>query len=87
MRDNISSKRIRPRIESIYFVLGNKLRALRKKRKLSLAAVASHTMPRITPSSIANIENGAQRITLHSFEGIAKALGTTMSSILRDIKS
>lgn len=87
MKANISNstKRIRPRIESIYFVLGDKLRSLRKERKLSLSDVAKYTMPRVTSSSIANIENGAQRVTIHGLEGIAKALGTTMSTILKDI--
>lgn len=72
--------RFRPRIEAMYFVLGRRIRSLRKQNNLTLAYIGSHA--KLTPTCIANIEAGAQRVTVHALCEIAKALGTTAGELL-----
>jgi len=64
-------------VEPVYTRFGHELQRLRRQRKLSQADLARLVDPsgeRLSRSSIANIENGKQRVALHLFLELARAL-------------
>ena len=67
---------IRP-VEPVYARFGHELQRLRRQKKLSQADLARLVDPsgdRLGRSSIANIENGKQRVALHLFLELARVL-------------
>src|SRR4051812_44934255 len=64
-------------VEPVYVRFGHDLQRLRRQRKLSqadLARLVDPTGERLSRSSIANIENGRQRVALHLLLDLALAL-------------
>jgi transcriptional regulator with XRE-family HTH domain len=66
--------------EAIYRVFGRKLRDLREAKGIPQAELA--TLSGLTRSSIANIENGKQRILLHQLFKFAEALGVPIDVLI-----
>lgn len=60
--------------------LGERIFSLRKEKKLSQAQLAS--MASLDRSFISEIENGQKNISVITLEKIAKALETSMGSLL-----
>jgi transcriptional regulator with XRE-family HTH domain len=72
-------------VEPVYARFGRELQRLRKQRRLSQAALARLVDPsghRLSRSSIANIENGKQRVALHLFLELARALKVDARELL-----
>lgn len=64
-------------VEPVYARFGHDLQRLRRQRKLSQADLARLVDPsgdRLSRSSIANMESGKQRVALHLFLDLARAL-------------
>ena len=61
--------------------LGENLRKLRLKKKLSQGDLAKSL--NVDRAYISNIENGRMNPTLSTFEKISKALGVSISELLR----
>ncbi len=79
MKANTYKKRFRPKLEPLYFVIGRRIRSLRKQQSLTLFYIGK--CAGLTPTCIANIEAGAQRVTVHALLEIAKALETTICDL------
>lgn len=60
--------------------LGERIFSLRKAQKLSQADLAA--MASLDRSFISEIENGQKNISVGTLEKIAKALGTSMGSLI-----
>lgn len=64
-------------VEPVYARFGHDIQRLRRQRKLSqtdLARLIDPSGDRLSRSSIANIENGKQRVALHLLLDFARAL-------------
>lgn len=70
------------RIEPFYEVLGSKIQEVREERKMTQAKLGRSLIPEATRASIANIENGKQRVLLHTFIQLTKALDVDMRALL-----
>ena len=70
--------------EAIYRVFGRKLRELRDKKGIPQEELA--TLSGLTRSSIANIENGKQRVMLHHLVRFAEALRVDVGSLVPALK-
>jgi transcriptional regulator with XRE-family HTH domain len=68
--------------DEFYIAAGKRIRTVREARGLSQATLAQRIG--FTRSSVANLEAGRQRITLHLFVLIARALGTEPDILLPD---
>jgi transcriptional regulator with XRE-family HTH domain len=68
--------------DEFYIAAGRRIRTVREGRGLSQAILAQRIG--FTRSSVANLEAGRQRITLHLFVLIAKALGVNPDALLPD---
>jgi transcriptional regulator with XRE-family HTH domain len=68
--------------DEFYIAAGKQVRTVREDRGLSQATLARRIG--FTRSSVANLEAGRQRITLHLFVLIAKALGIEPAMMLPD---
>ena len=66
--------------EDVYRVFGNRLRQLREAKHMRQEELA--TMSSLSRSSIANIENGKQRVLLHHLLHFANALDIQLNSLL-----
>ena len=66
--------------EAIYRVFGRRLRELRDRRNLPQEELA--TLSGLTRSSIANIENGKQRVLLHQLVQFAEALQVDLGALI-----
>lgn len=62
--------------------LGERVRSLRRRRRLTLTALAEQA--RVSASMISDIERGAKAPTVLVLDRIATALGTTIARLLRD---
>src|SRR5215831_15612728 len=62
--------------------LGERIRVLRQRRKMTLSALAE--LSRVSNSMISDIERGAKAPTVLVLDRIATALGTTIARLLRD---
>ena len=69
-----------PDSERLYELVGQRIGRIRNEAKLSQTALAKRC--RLTRGSIANIELGNQRATLHTLWMIAEALDVEPSSLL-----
>lgn len=66
--------------EAIYRMFGRRLRELRDERGIAQEELA--TFSGLTRSSIANIENGKQRVLLHQLVLFAEALHTNVGALI-----
>jgi transcriptional regulator with XRE-family HTH domain len=66
--------------EAIYRIFGRRLRELRDGRGIAQEELA--TLSGLTRSSIANIENGKQRVLLHQLVQFAEALHTNVGELI-----
>jgi len=64
----------------VYKTMGRLIRARRKQLKLSQSTLAERV--RLTRTSITNIEQGRQKIQIHTLWDIAKALDIHASALL-----
>lgn len=60
--------------EPYYQRLGRRIRQAREDAGLTQAGLAELLDPPLTRAAIANIESGKQRVLLHTFEQISRAL-------------
>ena len=72
--------RRRPDSERLYELVGQKVERQRREAKLSQTQLAQRCG--LARGSIANIESGNQRPTLHTLWSLADALGVDMRSLL-----
>jgi len=68
-------------IEPFYGALGAKIQEARGA-KMTQAQLGRSLTPQSTRASIANIENGKQRVLLHTFVQLAKVLDVDMKDLL-----
>lgn len=61
-------------LEPFYEELGRRIAKLRAERGLSQEALGQAMTPRMTRASVANIENGKQRVLAHTFVELATLL-------------
>ena len=69
-------------IEPFYETLGKKIQEAREMQKMTQAQLGKSLTPPSTRASIANIENGKQRILLHTFVQLTKALNVDMEDLM-----
>lgn len=67
-------------MEEFYREFGARLRSTREAAGLSQAELSARV--RLSRPTVANIELGNQRVTLHKFVALATALGASPSSLL-----
>ena len=72
--------RRRPETERLYEIVGQKVERRRREAKLTQAQLAR--LCGLARGSIANIENGNQRPTIHTLWDLAEALEVDMRSLL-----
>jgi transcriptional regulator with XRE-family HTH domain len=66
--------------ESIYRVFGRRLREVRERQHMPQQELA--TLSGLTRSSIANVENGKQRVLLHHLIKFAEALHVNVAALI-----
>jgi transcriptional regulator with XRE-family HTH domain len=66
--------------EGLYKAVGQRIRRIREERQLTQAELAS--LVSLTRSSITNIEQGRQKLLLHTLYDIATALAVKPSDLL-----
>jgi transcriptional regulator with XRE-family HTH domain len=71
--------------EAIYAVFGRHLKELREKRKMAQEELA--TLSGLTRSSIANVENGKQRVLLHQVVQFAEALNVKFDDLIPTLRT
>jgi len=69
-----------PNQQFFYKTVGRKVRQEREKRGLTQEALGS--LVSLTRASVTNIENGRQKILLHTLIGLAAALKVSASDLL-----
>lgn len=72
-------------MEPVYARFGQELRSLRRQKKLSqhdLARLLDPIGERLGRTSISNIEKGRQRVSLHLFLALARALDVDPADLL-----
>jgi len=70
------------KIEPFYEILGSKIQEAREERKITQAQLGLRLNPPSTRASIANIENGKQRVLVHTFVQLAKALAVDIQELM-----
>ncbi len=70
------------RIEAFYEALGSNIQAARDRVKMTQAQVGLALVPPSTRASIANIENGKQRVLVHTLVQLARALETKVEKLI-----
>ena len=71
------------KIEAVYGAVGQRIRYIREVLGITQETLAKKVG--LTRVSINNIENGNQRITLHTIENVANALNTTPKHMLKGL--
>jgi transcriptional regulator with XRE-family HTH domain len=69
-------------IEPFYLELGRRLQGAREKAGLSQQDVANQLSPPVTRASIANIENGKQRVLCHTLMDLGRILDTPVANLM-----
>ncbi len=67
-------------MEAIYVSTGRRIKRLREQKDMSQAALGKRI--KLRRSSVANMENGRQRIGLHQLVVIGRVLGTTPAALI-----
>jgi transcriptional regulator with XRE-family HTH domain len=73
-------------IEPFYEALGAKIQEWRGARKMTQAQLGLVLKPPSTRASIANIENGKQRVLVHTLVQLAKALEVEIHALLPPVQ-
>lgn len=69
-------------LEPFYEELGKRVQGFRKRAKLTQADLGARLRPPLTRASVANIENGKQRVLTHTAVELAGALNVTVDELL-----
>lgn len=70
------------KIEPFYIALGRRIHAVRDRVGLSQQDLGRRLTPPVTRASIANIENGKQRVLSHTLVGLCEALSVSLTELL-----
>lgn len=70
------------KIEAFYEALGSNIQGARDRLKMTQAQLGSSLVPPSTRASIANIENGKQRVLVHTLVQLSKALKTEIEMLI-----
>ena len=70
------------KIEAFYVALGSNIHAARDRLKMTQAQLGGALVPPSTRASIANIENGKQRVLVHTLVQLARALETEVVKLI-----
>jgi transcriptional regulator with XRE-family HTH domain len=70
------------KIEAFYEALGSNIQGARDRLKMTQAQLGLSLMPPSTRASIANIENGKQRVLAHTLIQLSKALETEVVKLI-----
>ncbi len=70
------------KIEPFYTVLGPKIQKARERKKMTQAQLGRCLTPPTTRASIANIENGKQRVLAHTFLQLARAVDIDIKELM-----
>lgn len=70
------------RIEPFYEALGQKIQKIRDHRKMTQAQLGLLLDPPSTRASIANIENGKQRVLAHTLSQLARVLEVEVAELV-----
>ncbi len=73
------------KVEEIYLVLGERIRAFRRQCDLTQDAFSDAVG--LSRASIANIESGRQRIYLHDLDRMAEIFGMKLGDLIGDPQS
>jgi len=73
------------KIEEIYFVLGERIRAFRRQCDLTQEEFSDQVG--LSRASIANIESGRQRIYLHDLDRMSEIFGIKLGDLIGDPQS
>jgi transcriptional regulator with XRE-family HTH domain len=73
---------MRKKIEPFYEGLGLKIHGIREKRNMTQAQLGLSLDPPSTRASIANIENGKQRVLAHTLSQLARSLGVEVAELV-----
>jgi transcriptional regulator with XRE-family HTH domain len=68
--------------EEFYELLGRRIEDARRKKGLTQSALGSRLKPPHTRASISNIEQGTQRMLVHTLIQLSDALGLTPTDLL-----
>ena len=69
-------------IEPFYEALGLRIQKARAHKKMTQAQLGLSLKPPSTRASIANIENGKQRVLIHTFVQLAKCLEVRIQDLI-----
>lgn len=69
-------------IEPFYAVLGANIQDARQKRGMTQAELGHLLEPPATRASVANVENGKQRVLAHTLAQVARSLEVDISELL-----
>jgi transcriptional regulator with XRE-family HTH domain len=70
------------KIEPFYESLGSRIHGAREQKRLTQAQLGLSLQPPSTRASIANIENGKQRVLVHTLVQLAGTLGVGIQDLL-----
>lgn len=70
------------KIEAFYEVLGSNIHGARDRLKMTQAQLGLALVPQSTRASIANIENGKQRVLVHTLVQLARVLETKVEELI-----
>jgi transcriptional regulator with XRE-family HTH domain len=70
------------KIEAFYGTLGSNIKGARDRLKMTQAQLGLALVPPSTRASIANIENGKQRVLVHTLVQLARALETKVEKLI-----
>ena len=70
------------KIEAFYEILGSNIQGARDRLKMTQTQLGLALMPPSTRASIANIENGKQRVLVHTLVQLARALETKVEKLI-----
>jgi transcriptional regulator with XRE-family HTH domain len=70
------------KIEPFYETLGSQIQVAREHRKMTQAQLGLALKPPSTRASIANIENGKQRVLVHTLAQLAESLGVKIETLI-----
>jgi transcriptional regulator with XRE-family HTH domain len=69
-------------LEPFYEALGKRIQGFRKRAKLTQADLGERLHPPLTRASVANIENGKQRVLAHTAVELAEVLNVSLDDLL-----
>lgn len=70
------------KIEAFYETLGSNIQSARDRIKMTQAQLGFALVPPSTRASIANIENGKQRVLVHTLVQLARTLETKVEKLI-----